>query len=83
MAHNVYTLLYKQNQLKYMHQSFFNPPIATLIRAINDNELDGIPFMKTDLVSKYLLLSPVTPKGRMKRPRAGIRGTQKKETGRK
>ena len=33
-AKNVHTVLYKQNQLKYMHQSMFSPPIATLIKAI-------------------------------------------------
>ena len=48
MAHNVYTLpyKYKQNQLKYMHQSNF----ATIIQVIHNNQLEGIQFMKADLV---------------------------------
>ena len=33
-AASVYTLLYKQQQLKYMHQPFFNIPVPTLINAI-------------------------------------------------
>ena len=78
-ANNVYTLPYKQNQLKYMHQTFFNPPITTLIDAIQNSQLEGIPCMKADLIRKYLAPSPATPKGRMKRPRAGIHSTRTKK----
>jgi hypothetical protein len=35
--------------------------------------------MKADLVRKYLAPSPATSKGRMKRPRTGIRSTRMKE----
>ena len=45
-AHNVYTLLYRRNQLKYMHQTLFNPPMETLIKAIENDQLEGFPFMK-------------------------------------
>jgi hypothetical protein len=34
--------------------------------------LEDIPFMKADLVRKYLAPSPATSKGRMKRTRTGI-----------
>lgn len=77
-AANVYTLPFKQQQLKYMHQSFFSPPQHTLITAINNGQLEGIPFMKADLVRKYLAPSPATSKGRMKRPRQGIRSTRQR-----
>eukprot|EP00804_Cyclotella_cryptica_P006049 CCRYP_000271-RA/>CCRYP_000271-RA protein AED:0.21 eAED:0.21 QI:0/0/0/1/0/0/7/0/881 len=76
-AANLYTLPYKQQQLKYIHQSFFSPPLHTLIKAINNGQLEGIPFMKADLVRKYLAPSPATSKGRMKRPRQGIRSRQR------
>ena len=76
-AHNVYTLPYRRNQLKYMHQTLFNPPMETLIKAIENEQLEGFPFMKTKMVRKYLAPSPATAKGRMKRPRAGIRSTRK------
>ena len=45
-ASNVHTIPYKQNQLKYMHKSMFSPPIATLTNAINNDFLDGFPFIK-------------------------------------
>ena len=71
VAQNVYTLPYKKNQLKFMHQTLFCPPIETLIQAIQHMHLEDIPYMHTDSVQKYLALSPATSKGRMKRPRAG------------
>eukprot|EP00804_Cyclotella_cryptica_P011139 CCRYP_020834-RA/>CCRYP_020834-RA protein AED:0.37 eAED:0.22 QI:0/0/0/0.66/1/1/3/0/880 len=61
-AANLYTLPFKQQQLKYMHQSFFSPPTNTLIKAINNGQLEGVPFMKSDLVRKYLAPSPATSK---------------------
>eukprot|EP00804_Cyclotella_cryptica_P027253 CCRYP_014360-RA/>CCRYP_014360-RA protein AED:0.37 eAED:0.35 QI:0/0/0/1/0/0/3/0/403 len=77
---NVYVLPFKQQWMKYMHQSFFNPPISTLIKAINNNQLSGIPMMKADLVRKYLAPSPATSKGHMKQPRTGIQSTRPKTT---
>eukprot|EP00804_Cyclotella_cryptica_P021893 CCRYP_000851-RA/>CCRYP_000851-RA protein AED:0.26 eAED:0.15 QI:0/0/0/1/0/0.33/3/0/868 len=76
MAYNVYTLPFKQQQLKYMNQAFFSPPVHTLIKAINNAQLVGVPFMKPDLIRKYLVPSPATSKGRMKCPRTGIRSTR-------
>ena len=78
MAYNVYTIPYKQNQMKYMHQSFFNAPIHTILHAIDNKQMEGIPFMKADLIRKYLAKSPATSKGRMRRPRQGIRSTRPK-----
>ena len=78
LAYNVYTIQHKQNQLKYMHQAFFNAPMSTLLKAVSNGHLEGIPFMKADIIKKYLAKSPATSKGRMKRPRAGIRSTRKK-----
>ena len=44
-----------------------------------NNQLEGIPFLsKPNLIRKYLPPSPATPKGRMKRPRTGLRSTRKK-----
>eukprot|EP00804_Cyclotella_cryptica_P020661 CCRYP_003457-RA/>CCRYP_003457-RA protein AED:0.44 eAED:0.32 QI:0/0/0/0.5/1/1/2/0/441 len=74
VTYNVYTLPFKQ-QLKYMHQAFFSPPVHTLIKAINNGQLLGVPFMKPDLIRKYLAPSPATSKGRMKHPCTGIRST--------
>ena len=76
VAANVYTIPYRQNQVKFMHQSFLSPTIATLLKAINNNQLEGFPFMKADMIRKHLPASPATSKGHMKRPRAGIRSTR-------
>ena len=75
----LYTLPYKKNQLNYMHQAFFNAPIKMLIDASLNNQLTGIPFINNIYnICKYLAPSPETPKGRMKKPKAGIRSTRKK-----
>eukprot|EP00804_Cyclotella_cryptica_P015897 CCRYP_006383-RA/>CCRYP_006383-RA protein AED:0.07 eAED:-0.04 QI:0/0/0/1/0/0/2/0/1375 len=75
-ASNLYTLPFKQQQVKYIHQAFFSPPIHTLLKAISNGQLEGVPYMKSDLIRKYLAPSPATSKGRMKRPRMGIRSTR-------
>ena len=51
-------------------------PIATLIKAIDNDSLDGFLFMKSKLVRKYLEKSPATAKLRMKPPHKGIRSTR-------
>jgi hypothetical protein len=78
-AVSVYTLPYKQQQMKYMHQSFYSMPVPTLIKAIQNKQLTGFPCMTVKNVKKYLAPSPATPKGRMKRPRTGIRSTTKQK----
>ena len=44
-AATLYTLPYKQQKIKYMHQTFFAMPAATPEKAINNNQLKGIPMM--------------------------------------
>ena len=73
----VYTLPYKKQQMKYMHQTFFNLLATTLIKATVNTQLINITFMKAELIRKYLPPSPDTPKGGMKRPRTGIRIKQR------
>eukprot|EP00804_Cyclotella_cryptica_P010472 CCRYP_012303-RA/>CCRYP_012303-RA protein AED:0.45 eAED:0.14 QI:0/0/0/0.6/1/1/5/0/1176 len=79
-AANLYTLPFKQQQVKYVHQAFFSPPTHPLLKAINNGQLEGVPYMKSDLIRKYLAPSPATSKGRMKRPRMGIRSTRPRDT---
>ena len=75
---SLHTLPYKQNQLKYMYQEFFNATIKMLIEAALNNQLTGIRFINnSDSIHKYLAPSPATPKGRTKNPKAGIRSTRK------
>eukprot|EP00804_Cyclotella_cryptica_P002616 CCRYP_010443-RA/>CCRYP_010443-RA protein AED:0.32 eAED:0.22 QI:0/-1/0/1/-1/1/1/0/664 len=75
-AANLYTLPFKQQQVKYVHQAFFSPPTHTLLKAINNGQLEGVPYMKSDLIRKYLAPSPATSKGRMKGLHMGIRSTR-------
>jgi hypothetical protein len=63
----------KINNVKFAHQSFGNPPIASILKAINAGFLDGVPHLDAMTVQKYLVSSPATAKGHMKRPRKGIR----------
>ena len=70
----------KINNVKFAHQSFGNPPITSILKAINAGFLNGAPHLDAMTVRKYLVASPATAKGHMKRPRKGIRSTTPKET---
>ena len=62
-----------------MHQEFFNAPIKMLIDAAHNNQFIGIQLINNaDNIRKYLAPSPETPKGRIMKPKAGIRSTRKK-----
>ena len=50
----------KINNVKFAHQSFGNPPIASLLKAINAGFLDGAPHLDAMTVHKYLVASPAT-----------------------
>ena len=63
----VYTLPFKQQRVKYMHQTFFAMPPATLEKAITNNQLKGFPCMNLKDIRRHLPPSPATPKGRMKK----------------
>ncbi len=56
----------KANAVKFMHQSLCNPPITSLIKAINAGFLLGTPHLNAKSVQKYLMPSPMTSKGHMK-----------------
>ena len=50
-----------------------------LIEAALNNQLTSLPFINnSNIIRKYLAPSPATPKGRTKKPKAGIRSTRKK-----
>jgi hypothetical protein len=64
--------------MKFAHQSLCNPPIPSLLKAINAGFLKGAPNLDAHTVCKYLMASPATSKGHMKRPCQGLRSTTKK-----
>jgi hypothetical protein len=49
----------KTNNVKFTHQSLCNPPITSIIKAINAGFLDGAPHLNTRTVHKYLVSSPI------------------------
>ena len=62
-AKTIYTLPYKKQRMKYMHQSFFNLLDSMLMKSIENKKLKNFPYMKSDMIRKYLPPSPATPKG--------------------
>ena len=55
-------------------------PEQTLEKAINNEQLRGFPCMNVKDIRRYLAPSPATAKGRMKKPKAGIRSTCNKKS---
>ena len=77
MAHNAYHMTSKQELIQYLHQCLFCPPKATLIKAIENNQLATWSGLKAEAVIKYLPDScTATDKGYMKRQQKGIRSMQ-------
>lgn len=75
----LYHQINKENDVKFMHQSLCNPPISSLLKAINAGFLKGAPHLSAPTVRKYLMPSPATSKGHMKRPRKGLCSTTPKK----
>jgi hypothetical protein len=67
----------RANGVKFAHQSLCNPKISTLLKAVRKGFLAGCPNLTEKLILKYLNPTPATAKGHMKRPRHGIRSTQR------
>jgi hypothetical protein len=65
----------KANNIKFAHQSFCNPPIVSLLKAINAGFLTGAPHLDSHLVQKYFFASLPTSKGHMKQPCKGVWST--------
>jgi hypothetical protein len=65
----------KANNVKIAHQSFCNPPIASLLKAINAGFLKRALHLDTHMVQNNLFASPATSKGQMKQPCKGIWST--------
>ena len=65
--------------IRHLHQALFSPSKATLIKAINNNQLASWPGLTIAAVNKYLPdFSPATDKEHMKRQKKGIRLTTEK-----
>jgi hypothetical protein len=66
--------------IKYLHQCFFSPTKATLLQAIANNQLIGVPGLIKEAVLKHLPPSSATIKGHMHRIPKNVRSTRKNET---
>jgi hypothetical protein len=66
------------NAVKFAHQSFGNPKIPTLLKAMSKRFLKGCLNIFELLILKYLNLSPATAKGHMTRPCHDIKSKQTK-----
>ena len=62
----------------YLHQCLFSPPKSTLLKAIKNNQLLGIPQLTERTVQKYPPTSTATIKGHLHRTRQNIRSTKNK-----
>ena len=63
-----------------MHQTLFCPPIPTLIKALENNQLKNFPHLTVNNVRKHLEPSPATAKGRLRMNRQGLRSTKQQAT---
>jgi hypothetical protein len=70
-----YTQTSKTNNIKFAHQSSYNPPITSLIKAINAGFLKSALYFDMHSVQKYCFASPATSKRQMKQLRKGIQST--------
>ncbi len=70
------TIRNKANSIQFSHQLLCSPHISTLLKAIKRGYLEGCPNITAEGLSRYLIPSPATAKGHMRRPRQGIRSTQ-------
>ena len=72
---NVYETSTQADLAQYLHQCLFSPTPATLIKAINNDQLLSFPGLTSELITKHLPPSTATAKGHMHQSRQGIRST--------
>ena len=78
-AFNVHAISSKASVVKFLHQCLLSPPKATLLKAVENNQLPTWPGLTPNAIKKYLPdTSPATDKGHMKRQRKGLRSTKEK-----
>ncbi len=65
----------KENDVKFMHQSLCYPLSSPSMCAIKWDFFKGAPHLTVKTIRKYLMPSPATSKGHMKRPRKGLQST--------
>ena len=64
-ANSIHHMANQRNLIEYLHQCFFSPPASTLIKAINNDQLLGVPGFTLKAVKKCLPTSTATIKGHL------------------
>ena len=73
MAANAYTMTSKEALIRYLYQCLLSPTKKTLVKAIENNQLNIWPGLTAEAVRKHLPDSaPATDKGHLKRQRKVI-----------
>ncbi len=65
----------KAELIQYHHQSLFSPPVATITKALKNNQLAGFPGLTQEIL-RHLPPSTATHKGHMHQNRKGLRSTR-------
>ena len=76
-ANSIHHMANQQNFIEYLHQCFFSPPPSTLVKAIKNNQLLGVPGLTMKVVNKWLPTSTATIKGNLHCTRKNLQSTQK------
>ena len=74
---NIHHTSNQSDLIQYIQQCLFSPTTATLIKAINNNQLLSFPGLTSEAVAKHLQPSTATMKGHMHRNRKNIQSTRK------
>ena len=64
----------------YLHQCLFSPPKSSLLKAIKNDQLLGIPQLTEHAVQKYPPSSTAIIKGHLHRTRQNLQSTKSKPT---
>ncbi len=74
-ANHVHHTSTKAEMVQFYHQSLFSPPVVTLLKAVNNEQLDSFPGLIPSLL-KHLPPSTATAKGHMHKNRKGLMSTR-------
>ena len=78
-ANNIHHMANQKNLIKYLNQFFFSPPASTLIKAVKNDQLLGVPGFTMKSINKWLPISTATIKGHLHRTQKNLRSTRQQQ----
>ena len=75
-ANNIHHMANQKNLIEYLHQCFFSPPASTLIKAVKNDQLLGVPGFTMKAIKKWLPVSTATIKGHLHCTRKKLQSTR-------